>query len=297
MTSADEIRTLVEGAGWHSLPNLRRLRITGEDRVRWLNGMVTNTVRDLQAGELNYTFLLNAQGRIQGDGWVWMLRDALLFATEQGEKLGAHLDKFIIMDDVELLPEEASAFLVAGPQAAAALDVSMAVGQFIERSGALIGRTGTRQYTVWGGNAPPANAAACGPEAAEALRILEGVPRYGVDITDRTLAQETGQTRALNFNKGCYLGQEIVERVRSRATVHRAVRSFALEGDLPQLPAPLFAQEKADAVGELTSITQVELPGLAGKWALGTVRTEAAEGPLRYNGGTARSLAKPVLAP
>ena len=114
MTQADEIRALVEDAGWYPLPSLRRFRITGEDRVRWLNGMVTNTVRDLKPGELNYTFLLNAQGRIQGDGWVWAQTDALLFATEQGEKLGEHLDRFIIMDDVELVPEEASAVGVAG---------------------------------------------------------------------------------------------------------------------------------------------------------------------------------------
>ncbi len=292
MTQADEIRALTEDAGWYPLPSLRRFRITGSDRVRWLNGMVTNTVRDLQPGGLNYTFLLNAQGRIQGDGWVWARPDALLFATEQGEKLGAHLDRFIIMDDVELQADEASAIAVAGPRAAAALGVELEPEHWVEHGDTLIGRTGPREFLVWG--APPSDATACGTEAAETLRILRGIPLYGTDISDRTLAQETGQTRALNFNKGCYLGQEIVERVRSRATVHRAVRSFAVDGAPPAPGAQLFAGE--NAVGELTSITEVHLPGLAGVFAIGTVRTEAAEGALRYDGGEARALKQPPLA-
>ena len=69
-----------------------------------------------------------------------------------------------------------------------------------------------------------------GIDAVEALRVLEGTPRFGVDITDRHLPQETAQTRALNFTKGCYLGQEIVERIRSRATVHRTLRHFRVHG-------------------------------------------------------------------
>ena len=69
-----------------------------------------------------------------------------------------------------------------------------------------------------------------GLEAVENLRVLEGIPLYGVDLNDRDLPQETNQTRALNFNKGCYLGQEIVERIRSRGKVHRLFRQFSLDG-------------------------------------------------------------------
>src|SRR6202008_3105852 len=69
-----------------------------------------------------------------------------------------------------------------------------------------------------------AGAVPCGVNSVEALRVLSAIPLYGVDIQERHLAQETAQTRALNFNKGCYLGQEIVERLRSRATIHRTFR-------------------------------------------------------------------------
>ncbi len=296
----------------YDLSFLVRFRITGEDRVRWLNGMVTNTVKDLASGELNYTFLLNAQGRIQGDGEVWALADSLFFVTDraQAAKLGEQLERFIIMDDVELVPEMGvTALGLAGPGAAELLGTEqLERGHFKERDGALLARTDAGSFTVW---VPQAEAASwwtklldagakpCGAEAVQALRVLRGVPRYGVDITDKSLAQETGQMRALNFNKGCYLGQEIVERIRSRATVHKGLRALQLEGATPATGTALFAEGKTEAVGELTSITQVDLPELAGLFALGTVRTEAASGvvagQLRYEGGVATVLARAPL--
>ena len=82
-----------------------------------------------------------------------------------------------------------------------------------------------------------AGATPCGLEAMEALRVLEATPLYGIDLNDRDLPQETAQTRALNFSKGCYLGQEIVERIRSRGKVNRQFRQFALHG-APAFPRP-----------------------------------------------------------
>ncbi len=304
---------LHEGAGVYDLGWRCRLRVTGEDRVRWLNGMVTNTVKDLQPGYLNYTFLLNAQGRIQGDGDIYALPDALLLATDraQAERLHAHLDRFIIMDDVELsLETGVTAIGLGGPRAQALLGglypdaAALAPGELLQTDALLIARDGQESYVLWlADEAAPAlwqrlvtaGAVPCGTEALEALRILSGVPRYGADIHDKSLAQETGQTRALNFNKGCYLGQEIVERVRSRATVHRAIRQFVLQGDVPAPGTALFAPGKPEAVGELTSVASVSLPGLGGIYALGTVRAEAAQAPLHYTGGEATALAQPVL--
>ena len=76
-------------------------------------------------------------------------------------------------------------------------------------------------------------------------RIVSGIPRYGVDIRERDLPQETEQARALNFNKGCYIGQEIVERIRSRGAVHRKFTGFVMEGAVPRAPARrLFRTEK-----------------------------------------------------
>ena len=287
MTFTEQMRALTENAGVYELPSRVRFRVTGEDRVRWLNGMVTNTVKDLRPGELNYTFVLNAQGRIQGDAEVWAQPDSLLLVTDasQAEKLSGHLDRFIIMDDVELRREESlTALGLAGPGAAGLLTARIEPGRFLDQDGTLIGRVGPREFVVWTTDVEAwrerlAGAVACGPEAVEALRVLRGVPRYGADITERSLPQETGQMRALNFTKGCYLGQEIVERVRSRANLNKSLRVFELRGSLPAPGTALYAEGRPEAQGELTSITQVELPGLAGCFALGTVRTESAGGP------------------
>jgi folate-binding protein YgfZ len=69
-----------------------------------------------------------------------------------------------------------------------------------------------------------------GSGTLEAFRIAEGIPAYGIDMAERDLPQETSQMRALHFNKGCYLGQEIVERIRSRGNVHRHLRPLELTG-------------------------------------------------------------------
>jgi folate-binding protein YgfZ len=122
-------------------------------------------------------------------------------------------------------------------------------------------------------------------QAIEAHRILSATPKYGIDIrnteTARDLPQETGQTHALHFAKGCYLGQEIVERIRSRGQVHRTFTQFHLTGALPQLPARLEANGKS--AGELTSAIQIGDDIVA----LGYLRREAATLPLTYPGGTA----------
>jgi aminomethyltransferase len=111
-----------------------------------------------------------------------------------------------------------------------------------------------------------------GSEAQEMQRIALGIPLYGVDIRERDLPQETEQARALNFNKGCYVGQEIVERIRSRGAVHRSFTGFSWVGGDGVVPgAKVFAGEKE--VGEITSAVSMgkDQPGLA----LGYIRREA----------------------
>ena len=108
-----------------------RVHITGSDRVRWLNGMVTNSVKALAPGQHNYTFILNAQGRIQGDAQVYALSDALILETDRSQlaHLWAHLDRFIIMDDVEL-SEISRTSTTIGVTGALPLDSPPAPGEF-----------------------------------------------------------------------------------------------------------------------------------------------------------------------
>ena len=311
-----EFHALLSSCGIYDLGYRTRIRITGEDRVRWLNGMVTNTVQSLPAGHLNYTFILNAQGRIQGDGDVLSHADHLLLETDrsQAAHILEHLDRFIIMDDVELHELDASttALGIAGPQApemlrALGLPDPEPMQVVTTDSGITVAHTYgvlVPRYEIWFPEAgldavlkklTDAGAMLCGSAATEQLRILEGIPQYGVDITDRHLPQETNQTRALNFSKGCYLGQEIVERIRSRATVHRSLRQFELNGAVPAPGCELRVQGEERAMGELSSIAKYQLAQQTRILALGFVRNEFVErkSVIEYDGGIAVALEAP----
>jgi folate-binding protein YgfZ len=276
------------------------LRVTGADATRWLNGMVTNSVQALAPGEGCYNFLLNAQGRILGDLTVYREIDPAeppSFLLETGdwqlETVRAHLDHFIIMDDVELMPAftDETSLLLLGPKAPGVLTSSRL--PTIDPPGLVLAdsphgpllllaprRGSVPQFELRGDAAvidhlgKDLHAAELSPEAFEALRILEGRPLYGRDITEKYLPQETNQPQALHFNKGCYLGQEIVERIRSRGQVHRLLTPLTLTGLLPkELPTPIEAGGKS--VGEITSAAFVPLPEGDQVLALGYVRREA----------------------
>jgi folate-binding protein YgfZ len=316
---AAQLGALLQNAGLSSLNNTGWIRVTGEDRVRWLNGMVTNSIQDLKNGEGNYNFLLSVQGRIQGDAAIFAEPNALLIETavSQIPTLLKLLDHFIIMDDVELadVTGSQSGLQIAGPQAASLLakiglnveDLkplerrstpwSAAQIEVIHAYSPLIPRFelwATSEITAKLHTAlQDAGAILCETQSLEWLRILEGTPLYGTDIRNsekaHELPQETAQTRALHFAKGCYLGQEIVERIRSRGNVHRIFSAFRLEGNLPNSNTQLEADGKQ--VGELTSVASIPLPadGSILQIALGYVRREALDRnvPLLYTGGVA----------
>ncbi len=320
-----EFQALISGCGVYDLSSRAKISITGEDRVRWLNGMVTNNIRDLAPNHGVYGFLLNAQGRIQADLYAYNLGESLIVDTDatQREKILAHFDKYIIADDVEVadISPTVACVGIAGPQA----------WSILRKAGIQVPELAPLElcspkcdcacdclqctlvrgddpagcsYEIW--LAPDkfrstwdallaAGATAVGADALELRRISFGVPRYGVDIHDRDLPQETGQARALSFTKGCYLGQEIVERIRSRGAVHRQFTAFAVDGALPEPGTKIFVQENNEAkeAGEITSSAILPLPEGDRPVALGYLRREAAGKDLRA--GTAKL--RPVALP
>jgi aminomethyltransferase len=305
--ASTELAALLTGVAVAPLDSTGWIRVTGDDRVRWLNGMVTNAVQTLAPGQGCYNFVLNAQGRIQGDLTAWMLEDSILLETGRAQlpALIAHLDHFIIMDDVALedISDQRSGLLIAGPDAlrtvqqlggapstspqpAACLSPTINLKQTEYRSAPvdliLACSPLVPRFEIWGDSATIAQISAelasvsqATPEAVEHLSIIEGTPLYGTDIrntaTAHDLPQETGQTRALHFAKGCYLGQEIVERIRSRGNVHRTFSGFTLTGALPA-PGTAFSAE-GKPVGELTSVASI-LP-----WATSAERPSTATSP------------------
>lgn len=316
-----ETAALASGAAVHDLGWLRGVRVHGKDRFRWLSGMVTNTVHDLTAQGGAWNLVLNAQGRIQGDLATWRFDDhlSLEIAADQYTKLLAHFDHFIIMDDVELVPLEGVTTIgLTGPKAGAILESigiaplsePMTQGQVTANGldlrifrlyGAL-----AEHYALWGTENEVANAwerlvaagaKPVGATSLEAFRIAEGIPVYGIDMVERDLPQETNQMRALHFNKGCYLGQEIVERIRSRGNVHRHLRQLEIDGPLPAAGTELTLE--SSAVGTMTSSAALPLPNGERKFALAMLRAEAEARnlPLNYAAADGAGTAKILSAP
>src|SRR5438445_12762942 len=295
-----EFLALLSGCGVYDLGWRAKIVLTGKDRVRWLNGMVTNNVRDLSVGQGVYAFLLNPQGHILGDLYAYNRGDSLLVDTDQSQlaKLLEIFDHYIIMDNVEVtnISEKLTSIGVAGPKSRALL---IAAGlqvpelkplQFADVAWQQVGLTIVRgenekreSYEIW---LAPENAKQVwealvntgakpvGTTALDLYRVALGVPKYGQDIRERDLPQETEQTGALHFNKGCYIGQEIVERIRSRGNVHRKFTGFVIEGPLPSAGTKLQLDGKD--IAEVTSVAS--LPTASGERvvALGYIRREAA---------------------
>ena len=326
-----QLDALLHAAGFTPLDSTGWIRVTGSDRVRWLNGMVTNAIQPLAPGQGCYNFVLNAQGRIQGDLTAFNDLDALVLKTDRDQipALLAHLDHFIIMDDVELedITDQFAGFSVSGPQAAKMIEsiglptaslspIHKQLATWRDYSVVLLQEYSplVPRFELW---SDPASIGQIGaaligagalPVSTNAidtrLRILSGTPRYGTDIrntaTAHDLPQETAQTRALHFTKGCYLGQEIVERIHSRGSVHRTFTGFQLTGALPTPGTILTAGSDARSVGELTSVAAIPLPAGTIQLALGYIRrealsvnTQARNLPLQYPGGTATPIALP----
>ena len=298
--SATEYASLRQRAGVFDLGWRSKLSITGPDRVRWMNGMVTNNIVELPLHRGLYCFLLNVQGHILGDMYVYNRSEDLLVDTDAWQSSGLQktLEKFIIMDDVEITPldDQLTAIGVQGPQAENVLKKcalsSDGMDPLSARETALNGKKITlvrgeigNRFELWlsPGDAPAiwqaliaARAEAVGADALELERIARGEPRYGQDIRERELPQETGQERALHYRKGCYIGQEIVERIRSRGAVHRQFSGFVFEGSLPKPGAKIEAAGKE--VGEITSTAALPSSNGGRKVGLGYIRQEAADG-------------------
>jgi folate-binding protein YgfZ len=297
---------LRQAAAWMDVSSRGRLRITGEDRARLLNAMTTNQVQSLRPGQGCYLFFLNAQGRILGDANLFCFEDHLLLDTEPEtrQKIFEHLDRYIIADDVTLedVTETTAAIAVEGPQAEA---VVLAFGAEVpsephswtswgSRTIARISSTGSEGFCVFTPAAEKADLLTqlaglpeATPEDARTVRIEHGRPRYGEEITERYLVQETGQLQAVNFSKGCYLGQEIVERVRSRAQIHRLLER--IEIDTPEVPSA-GAKLKSGEADAAEIASAVYSPALGKVAAMAYVRVQFAEPgtELSLDGASAR---------
>jgi folate-binding protein YgfZ len=302
-------RALREGAAWLDLAARGKIRATGEDRPRLLHAMSTNHIEQLRPGDGCYAFFLNAQGRILADANILCFEDALLLDTEPETrvKLFEHLERYIIADDVTIEDETSRIVTISieGPEAVQALQ-KMGAPVPLEpyswlawenRTVARISSTGSVGFFIF---LPAAERdafvsrltlPAATPDDARTVRIENAHPRYGVEITDRNLVQETGQLHAVHYQKGCYLGQEIVERVRSQAQIHRKLRRVEIATDDP--PSAGTKTEQLEIASAAFS------PALQKTVALAYVRTPFAEPgtELTVDGALAVVVSDPSTAP
>lgn len=281
-----------------------RFTLSGEHRARFLHRIISNDVKSLTPGQGVYATLLSAQGRILSDFYVYADDDRLWVDTDAdlAAKTMTILRRYVIGDRVTIEPSALGAVALQGPGSRATVQSLVAtegapplpqaelghvMAEFDGRPARIVRRssTGDEGYEIWlepaalqpfWTRAAGAGAQACGVEALEALRIEAGIARYGPDFGEDTLPLEAGLLSALSFNKGCYIGQEIVERARSRGHVNwklvglRFPPGAAAPGAGEKIRTPQGAE-----IGEVTSASVS--PGLGRPLALGYVRREAAE--------------------
>lgn len=299
---------LRHGAAWIDVSERGRIAVRGRDRARLLHNLTSNEVKNLRPGDGCYAFLLTPQGRIQADLCLFCFEDRFLIDTEPElrAKVQQHIRRYIIADQVELedITESTGAIGLEGPQAAALLAAIGAPlpetpyshqpwGEATLATVSLTGQPGYRIYSDSGRTGEiaerlvDAGAKPASPEEVRRVRIENGRPRYGEDIRETSLPQETQQMHAISFTKGCYLGQEIVERIRAQGHVNKKLVRLAIAAREPVAPGSKLTSQGADA-GEITS--SVYSPESGEVAAIGYVRTNfAAPGTsLEASGAAAR---------
>lgn len=323
---ADEHRAVRQAAGFFDFSFRALFALKGADRVRFLHRIVSNDVGSLTPGQGTYATLLNAQGHILADFRIFSAEERLFIHTDADlrDKAAEGLRRYIIGDRVEIEPLELVAVAFQGKQSrtllgqALQLDVP-ALDEYAHFTAEFAGfpvrvvrasSTGEEGYEVWTdargmaevweaarGAAPPCGALPCGSEALESLRIEAGIPRYGPELGEDTLPLEADLFGALSFSKGCYVGQEIVERARSRGHLN-----WKLVGLLVEAPQPPAAGEalslQGKALGEVTSACWS--PTLGKTIALAYVRREVSPPGTRLelaSGAAATVTALPFYPP
>ena len=302
-----EHRAFRETAGVIDLSFRGRMCLTGADRVRLLHGQVTNDVLKLKTGEGCYAAFVSNKGRLEADVNIYALAHELLLDLEPGltPTLTQRLEHYVVADDVQIVDAAPYYGLlsVQGPSAAnviaqLGLDVALPVAplQFAHQADPTLGdlyftvhaRTGFAGFDCFIPTAAlgvvfdklvfaakQVGGRAGGFDALELARFEAGIPRFGMDMDATNLPPETGQdARAISYAKGCYIGQEVIARIRTYGQVAKALRGLRLADDLATLPVKgdRLVKDGKD-VGLITSAKRS--PTFGGVLALGYVRREA----------------------
>lgn len=299
---AAEYAALTNSLALFDLSQRGRLAILGPDRLKFLHGQLTNDVQNLGPGSGCYAALVNHKAKMESDLWIYRLAEELLLDFEPGltERVTQRLERFVIADDVQIVDVSPHYGLLSlqGPLAAKAVEsllesipapgaIQPWQGEFPEAYLANRSRFGQPGFDFYipTSSLPAAfqfladvaarhGGALAGFEAAETARIESAIPRFGQDMDETTLPPEAGLERsAISYNKGCYIGQEIIARIRTYGQVAKKLRALKIVGaDPAQLPKGLKILSGPKEVGFITSATFS--PKFQAIAALGYIRRE-----------------------
>jgi folate-binding protein YgfZ len=271
------------------------LTLSGEDRLRLLNGLVTCEVKGLAVGRGVHGFFTDVKGHVLADVVVWAVVDGLRLEVplSQRQAIAAHIARYVVADRVEIEPsDDQVALALAGPAAAEHLadlageeapklpDSAWTHGQVTLADQpawvTLESRVGQPTWTLWVAAVAAAelrrelvdrDVREIGPQVLEAVRLAAGSPVFGIDYGSENLPQETGLDDAVSYTKGCYLGQEVVARLHYRGQVARRLarlRGADLEPPPPGTAVLLDGRE----VGSVTSAAASPDDGSTRMWAM-----------------------------
>jgi len=273
-SSSEQYAPLRDGRGFVELAGWSSVTLTGSDRQVLFNNFCTNDVKRLAPGESCEAFITNVKGKILGHGLVSCRQRELVFVTvpRQAPALVAHLERYVIREDVQIRDSTAERAYLLLTDAPPAIDANWIPWPILanERGGLLEcppgELTSVRQALVGTGWME------CDDAAFQTLRIEAGLPLYGIDFDAENFPQEVGRNeQAISFTKGCYLGQETVARLDALGHVNQQLTGVRIAG--PEIPAAgteLTADGKP--VGRVTSASFS--PKLAAPLALAMVRRQ-----------------------
>lgn len=274
-------------------PDLCVIDVDGEDQRTWLNGQISNDVRQTRAGEAVYALVLNIRGKILSDLWALDRGDgfSLVVPVATRDTLRDHLEQYIIMEDVVLTPRDAAVVSVQGPRSAELVSFAsqpfacdeLGIGGYYliapqSEGETLLSELGTRAAEFGGGIVDNA--------AFEIARLRHKIPRFGQDFDIHHYPQEAGlKQRAVSFSKGCYLGQEVVCTLESRGKLSRKLVAFCYDGQAPSVGGTIFSAN-GDESGAVTSVSGDHATG----HALGYVRRVHIDPASTFRAGTSTTL-------
>ncbi len=255
-----EYQEILERGGVADISARVRLRLSGADRIRYLNGQVTANVQSLQTGHVLPACVTTAKGKLCAEIMIALEADALFVDadTALSESLPPRLERYIIADDVELTAAPGTECLLhfIGPDPREKVH---ALRDAAVRSAQRFGRLGwdlcaTRDTIEEAGI--HSHYARLEPDFLESLRLERGVPRWGNELDESTLPAEAGLDQThIDFHKGCYIGQEVISRLKSVGHVNRHLTGFvSTTGAMPTVGDEIFLGADRDKpIGRLTS--------------------------------------------